>query len=266
MSDTSPYAVEATGTSIAILEALIEIGEPLGVTTLADRVGVSKSVAHNHLSTLRTHGYVIKRGRQYGPSLRALKLGKHARENLAVYRAAKRELDSLAAATGETATLFIIEEHSGVPAYVTNPEDGWSPPFLEGERMPLHVNAPGKALLASLSGEQLEAVLDATDRVMFTNATITDLDELTAQLRQIRDDGISFCKEEHSEGIVGVAAPIPSSNGTRTAAAGVCGPMDRLNGRYLEEDIVGQVLSATKAVHATLSELSHPTRSLSLAR
>lgn len=253
MTDTPRYAVEATGTSIAILETLVESEGPLGVTALAERVGVSKSVAHNHLSTLRAHGYVIKSEGAYEPALRMLELGDRTRSNSAVYRAARPELDNLAAATGETTTLFVKEETRGVPIYVAEAEEGWSPPYREGERTPLHVNAPGKALMASLSEAQVDEILDAASLDAPTSSTVTDPDELRTQLRRIRDDDLAFCREEQYSGIVGVAAPIPSIGGNRIAAVGVCGPADRLKGRYLEEDIVGQVLSASKAVHVALT-------------
>lgn len=253
MTDTPDYAVEATETSLALLERLVDAGEALGVTELADSVGVSKSVAHNHLATLRAAGYVCKTSSQYEASLRTLDLGVRTRDDIGVYRTAKEKLDNLAAATGETTTLFVLEETAGVPAYIVESDDGWSAPFNEGQRLPLHVNAPGKAILSSLPSERVDAVLDATELTGPTDATITDPDELRTKLHRIRDDGIAFCRGEQYEGIVGVAAPLPTFSGGRIAALGVCGPVDRLNGRYLEEDITGQVLSTAKSVQVDLT-------------
>ncbi|WP_336338363.1 IclR family transcriptional regulator [Haloarcula brevis] len=253
MADEPRYAVEATQTSVAILEALVDAAGPVGVTALSDTVGVSKSVAHNHLSTLRAAGYVVKRGEKYEPSLRPLALGERTREGLSFYQAAKEQLDNLAAATGETATLLVLEETAGVPVSIAEPEDGWSVPFRTGERLPLHVNAPGKALLASLPSDRVDAILSETDLVAPTSATIVDPDELTAELRRVRDDGIAFCRGEQYEGIIGVAAPLSEVGGDRVAALGVCGPVERLNGRYLREDITGQVLSTTKSIQVDLT-------------
>lgn len=253
MTETPAYAVEATGTSLAILETLVDAEEPLGVTGLSEQVGVAKSVAHNHLSTLRAHGYVLKRDGRYEPTLRTLSLGNHTRAEIDVYDEAKPKVDNLADATGETTMLFVLEEDQGVPAYVTGNPDGWSPTFREGERMPLHINAPGKSMLASLPEERADAILDGGDLAAPTDKTITETATLRSQLARIRDDGISFCKEEQYSGIVGVAAPIPTTTGSRTAAIGVCGPAERLSGRYLEEDVTGQVLRTTKSVQVALT-------------
>lgn len=73
------------------------------------------------------------------------------------------------------------------------------------------------------------------------------------ELRRVHDDGIAFCRGERFEGIVGLAAPIPSTDGYRTTALGVSGPVDRLNGRYLGEDVTGQVLSTTKSLQVALT-------------
>lgn len=72
--------------------------------------------------------------------------------------------------------------------------------------------------------------------------------------RRVRDDDIAFCRGEQFEGIVGIAAPIPSTDGYRAAALGVSGPVDRLNGRCLEEDVTGQVFSTTKSFRVALTE------------
>lgn len=253
MSDTPQYAVEATGTSLAILEALVEAPGPMGVTTLSEHVDVAKSVVHNHLSTLRAHGYVVKNGGRYEPSLRILSLGERVRSSLPIYRGAREAVDNLAAATGETTTLFIREEKRAVPVYITEGNTDWTPPFRAGDRIPLHVNASGKCLMASLPDDELERLLEEGEREAFTDATITDPSKLSAELRRVRDDGVAFCRGEQYEGIVGVAAPIPSTAGCRPAALSVSGPVDRLNGRYLEEDVTGQVLSTTKSIQVALT-------------
>lgn len=253
MSDENPYTVEATETSLTVLETLVESEGSMGVTALADHIGVSKSAIHNHLSTLGTAGYVIKREDQYAASLRPLNLGVRTRSGIGVYRAAKKKLDNLAAATGETAALFVLEEDSGVPAYIVETADGWSPPFNEGGRLPLHVNAPGKSILASLPSSRSEEILRTTELTAPTDAVMTDPGELRDELRRISDDGIAFSRGEQFEGVVGVAAPLPDGSEDRAAALGIWGSVERLTGRYLEEDIMGQVLSTAKSVRIDLT-------------
>lgn len=253
MTEDSRYTVDATETSLTILEAVVDAPESMGVTALAEEVGVSKSMVHNHLSTLRVLGYVVKCDATYEPSLRTLALGNRTRGRLPIYRIAQRKVDNLAEASGGTAVLFVLEANRGVPAYVVEASDGWSSPFREGERYPLHAIAPGKAILSSLSGDRVDDILSEVGLSASTEQTVTDPDELRSNLGQIRTDGIAFSREEHEDGVVGVAAPVPDVAGVRTAAVGVCGPAERLSGRHLEEDVPGQVLSSAKSIQVELA-------------
>jgi DNA-binding IclR family transcriptional regulator len=120
--------------------------------------------------------------------------------------------------------------------------------------LPLHATSTGKCLAASLPDERLDELLADTTPEPFTEATITDSSALRTELQRVRDDGFAFCRGEHTEGVVGVAAPIPETDASRTAALGVCGPARSLSGRYLKEDITGQVLSTTKTIQVDLPD------------
>lgn len=251
--NTTEYTVEATQTSLTLFEALVDAEAPCGVTELAESVGVSKSVVHNHLSTLRSMGYVTKQGQEYVPSLRALNVGDRIRERSSIYRQARSHVDGLANASGEVASLFILEERYGVPVHIGHARDT-NPPYRLGERVPLHVSAPGKAILASLPDDEIASLLDGRRLDAATADTVTDPDELRHELRRIQDDGVAFCREEHLEGYVGVAAPIDVEGQPRPAALGVVGPKDRLTGRYLEEDVTGQVIRTARSIQVELTE------------
>lgn len=253
MAEDTSYTVGATRTSVELLELLVDADEPCGVTRLSHETGRSKSVVHNHLSTLRDLGLAVKRGRRYGASLGLLALGERVRSRMTSYTVGREHVENLAHATGEVATLFVEEEGRGVPLFVADGASDWTYTPVVGERIPLHVTAPGKAILATMDEERVAGIVDRYGLTAATESTITDPDVLTDQLRRIRDDGVSFCREEQFVDIVGVAAPIRAETTPQPLALGVVGPMDRLSGRYLEEDVTGQVLSTANAVQVELA-------------
>jgi DNA-binding IclR family transcriptional regulator len=254
MGGRDSKTVNATVNSFTILESLIDADDPLGVTELADAVGLSKGVVHNHLSTLSELGYVRKQERKYRPSLGLLTLGERTRENLRLYNVARAHVDNLAQATGEVTTLFVEEEGVGICVYLAHGTQQWQPDYVCGQRIPLHVNAPGKAILSSLDRERVDSILEDGGLTRLTNETLTIGDSLRSELRNIRVNGVAFCREEQFEGIVGVAAPVSLDSRGPAAAVGVCGPIDRLTGRYLEEDITGQVISTAKSIQVGLTQ------------
>jgi len=66
------------------------------LTELAEHVGTTKSTAHNHLSTLRQRGYVVKLEDEYHLGYRFLEIGEETRYRTPLYEFARPELESLA--------------------------------------------------------------------------------------------------------------------------------------------------------------------------
>jgi len=77
--------VETSARTFAIVEQLSGV-DRLGVSALADELGMSKGIVHNHLSTLRELGYVRKVADGYQLSPRLLSVGLRARSNAPLYR------------------------------------------------------------------------------------------------------------------------------------------------------------------------------------
>lgn len=80
--------VETSARTFAIIERMAG-AEPLGVSTLADDLEISKGIVHNHLSTLRELGYVNKMDDGYELSPKFLRIGIETRSTAGLYRFAK---------------------------------------------------------------------------------------------------------------------------------------------------------------------------------
>lgn len=254
MTSQGPKTVEATENSFEILEMLVEADRPMGVTELSNAVELSKGVVYNHLGTLSELGYVQKENRRYCSSLRLLWLGERTRLNLDVYRIARPHIDNLATTTDEVATLFIEEDGLGICTYMAAGTNTWSPDYLCGDAIPLHVTAPGKAILAALSAERIDEIISQHGLSSVTNHSISNRQSLETELGSIRENEVAFSREEQFAGIVGVGISFGLDERAPVAAIGVCGPLDRLSGRHLQEDIIGQVISTAKSIQVELTK------------
>lgn len=85
----------------------------MGVTELADTLGMSKSIVHKHLRTLKERGYVIANGDKYGLGLRFFQLGGRTRKKMNLCQVAKEKIDKLAVETNSV-TNFAVKEGGGV--------------------------------------------------------------------------------------------------------------------------------------------------------
>jgi DNA-binding IclR family transcriptional regulator len=254
MGENTTKRVQATINSFQILAELLDAERPMGVTELSDAVGLSKGVVYTHLATLSDLGYVKKQEQQYLPSFGLLELGEDAREGFPVFTRVRHHVDNLARVTGEVSTLFVEENGVGVCVYTAMGTEPWMPDYSCGSRMPLHVNAPGKAILASLSEDRVDEIIDTHGLTRMTNETVTIPETLRTELRNVRESGVSFCRGEQFTDVVGVAAAVDLNGRGPAAAIGVCGPGSRLSGRYLEEDITGQVISTAKSIQVELTQ------------
>jgi len=148
----------------------------------------------------------------------------------------------------ETADLAVL--YAGEALYV---DQYVSPHVLRivahiGARLPLHCTANGKALLAALAPEQVDAVLPHRLERLTVN-TITDRDSLHEEIQRVRLTGLSFDLEEYADGVVAVGAFVRDAIGDVVSLAAVV-PMVRY--RADSESIVAVVARTRDDAQAAL--------------
>ncbi|WP_435197415.1 IclR family transcriptional regulator [Natronomonas sp. EA1] len=247
LNDGGGRSVKAVQTSCEILEELLERGSA-GVTELSDSLGYSKATIHGHLSTLRANELVAKEGDEYRIGLRFVGYGERAKRNVQIYEVAKEEVDKLAAETGEVAQVMVEEHGRGVYLHKSEGEHSVQTAAYPGTRNYLHCTALGKAILAHLPEERVDAILDRHGQPAVTEHTITDRDELKAELEAVRDRGIAVDNEEILQGLRCIAAPLHGNDGTLYGAISVSGPTSRMKGERFEETLPEALRSAANVI------------------
>jgi DNA-binding IclR family transcriptional regulator len=92
---------------------------------------------------------------------------------------------------------------------------------IAGKVGPAYCTGVGKAMLAHLGVDALEAALSRQSFHRFTAHTLTSRAALLAELQVIRDRGYSFDNEEHEPGIICIALPILTRAGRVIGALSV---------------------------------------------
>jgi IclR family transcriptional regulator, KDG regulon repressor len=221
----------------------------LGVTELAQRLGLGKSTIHRLLATLQEEQLVEQdeaTGR-YRLGLAVFELGAAAAAPSDLHQAVLMPMSVLRVRTGETVQTAVLDGREVV--YVERLE---SPNtlrlFLEvGRRNWAHSTGTGKCLLAFLDDDRLDQVLDGWTLPARTPYTITDTAELRHQLREIRARGYAENLHESEVGVLSVAAPIRDRTSRVVAALSVAGPAQRM------EPVMGKVTQAVVEAAAMAS-------------
>ena len=123
-----------------------------------------------------------------------------------------------------------------------------------GTRIPWHVSAMGKAILARSDRELAGCVAQLGELHRYTPSTITEPQRLLAELELARQRGWAINDSERWDGVRAVAVAVASDDGPARAAIGVQGPASRLPDSRLDEIVAAMRASADRlALHLQLT-------------
>jgi IclR family transcriptional regulator, acetate operon repressor len=225
----------------------------LRLVDISQRLGLHKSTAHRLLSLLKKKGLVVvdptTQLYSLGPALVDLAWIVLRQQDLR--NVCRPYLEQLRQATNETVSLNIRMGNTRVCIEELQSDQEIKYSQAHGLTAPLHVGAPGKALLAFLPDAELDHVLATLTFTPLTPETITDQDALRVELAKTRARGYAVSVGERSPWAAAVAAPIRDRSGQTVAAVSVLGPSQRLTSRVLKELGI-QVIKVAKEISAAL--------------
>ncbi|WP_226040288.1 IclR family transcriptional regulator [Natrinema sp. DC36] len=238
---TDTRRLKSVGQSFTIIEYLRE-GEGATLSELADDLELPPSTAHIHLATLVETGYVIKDDGEYRCSFRFLDTGGQMRDRMALYQAAKPEIDDLRRDSGEHANITVEENGYSVQLYKSQSAESIDDNAELGKHLHLHSTATGKAILAQLSDAELDAIIEKRGLPAVTDSTIADRGALLEELAEIRDRGYSINRGEHFPGVCAVATSITSKPDGLIGAISISGPLSRMGSDRIEDELAPAIL------------------------
>jgi DNA-binding IclR family transcriptional regulator len=245
--------IQSVERAAAILGALGSGTPRLGVTEIAERVGLAKPTVYGLLRTLEKHDLVVQDpdSGKYSLGPGVLQLGNayldgselRARSLLWAEALAQRANEAVWVAT-LSGTRVIVLHH------VFRPDN--TVQILEvGAAIPWHACALGHAIVAQLPATASARVM-AADLVPLTGRTKTTRAALSRALAQVRKNGYAVEDQEATVGDAGVAAPIMNRHGTVAGAIGVVGPVERLLASGTRDELARAVVDSARSVSRDL--------------
>jgi DNA-binding IclR family transcriptional regulator len=224
------YRIQAIERAVSILNAFSPEDPELGVTELAERLGLHKSTVHRFMVNLDAAGLVERNPRtgRYRLGLRIFELGGLVMQQMNLWDEALPFLEGLVHDTGETGHLAVLDGGEAIYIERVEARRALRVPSAIGRGYPAHATNLGKVLLADLSRERVEAIVAERGLAAYTPHTITDLPRLEAELERIRALGYAVDNEEYDEGLRCIGAPVRDHSGHVVAALGIGGPVTRI--------------------------------------
>jgi IclR family transcriptional regulator, KDG regulon repressor len=226
--DRSDGGVRSVQVALDVLEAVAFSEEELGVTQIAERLGLTKGSVHRHLLTLVERGYLVQNPvtTRYarGPRSRLLAHYAPQADLIELASGAMRELrdrlgHSVVLSESSPRGALVLSMVAGTAAI----EIGVRP----GSELPFHSSAQGKVLLAYAPHQQRQRVL-AKQLQAQTPRTIVDTKAIEDELALVVRQGFATAPEQAMLGINAVAAPIFDDKNSIAGALALVGSIQFL--------------------------------------
>ena len=214
----------------ALLEVVASKDQFFSLQSLSEETNIPKPTLHRMLQQLESAGLLERNGdnRQYGTGVRLRKLAENLLLNDTFHGARHSVLRSLVNEVGESCNLTALSGSEVM--YLDRVETPAPLRFYlhSGSRVPVHCSASGKVFLAGMTPAQRQRLLAHAPLEAFTPKTVTNLDALEEEIKQVKRQGFALDNEEFLPGLLCVAVLVPSANGRSNLCVAVQAPVMRL--------------------------------------
>jgi DNA-binding IclR family transcriptional regulator len=241
--------VPAATKAMRVLKFLASQPDPVPLDRIMRACSLPRSTAYHLMTAMAEEGFVthLVDERRYGLGVAAFEVGSGYSRQAPLQRLARRPLAALADKVGESAHLAVL--HGRDVLYVIEERAHHKPSLVTdvGVRLPAHLTASGRAILAALPPAQVRALYPDKDSfVERTGIGPQSLSALRTILSEARQRGYAVENGEITTGFSSVAAAVLDHNDLPLAGVAVTfaadGPADR-----------GTVVEAVLATAATLT-------------
>lgn len=222
--------VPAATRALRVLRLLATRPGPVSAAIIAGELGLPRSSVYQLLEAMAEEGFVthLPEERRWGLGIAAFEIGSAYLRHDGIERRARPLLHQLTETTGATAHLGIL--HGSDTLYLLKEQPPHTPALITGVgvRLPAHLTASGRSLLARLPRAQVRALYP--DTAAFTTRTgrgPASPGDLRRVLTEEYRRGWSMEDGQVTEGFVSVAASSCDHNGHPVAAISLTVPSTR---------------------------------------
>lgn len=225
--------------AFAVLCAVAERREPVGVSDISRRTGLPKSTVHLALQTMRDLGFVEQdlESERYVLGLAASQLGAVALDQSQLLAAMAPAMQELASRSREAVSLGIQTDREVLFIKRFETSHVLRTSIREGTRMPLHASASGKCLLAGMTDDEIDRLFPSDPLPEQASRTLHTRAELMQEITAVRERGYATNRDEFLDGVSGAAVPVLLGDRT-VASLSLAGPTDRVRPEEWVEDLL----------------------------
>jgi DNA-binding IclR family transcriptional regulator len=252
--------IQSVDRAARILKLLASGPRRLGVSEIAERLGLARPTVHGLLQTLQAHGFVEqdRDSDKYQLGAGLLHLGNsyldlnelRGRSIVHAERLAQRARAAVRVGVLHGSAVVVVH-------HVFRPDDAFQ--VLEvGAQLPAHASALGKAILAYSDAALVDDLLAEPPLPKLTRRTLTTAPALRKELDGVRDRNVAKERDEAVLGEASLAAPIFDHAGHAVGAIGVVGDTDAILPRAPSRELTSAVIDAARGISRELGSPRWP--------
>lgn len=247
--------VQSLERAFAILALFRQKRPPeMTVKEIGEAVDLSKATLYRFLADLEAAGYLEYEPmtRKYKLGLMLLELGMIVRDSLDLRKKALPYMESLRSRTDENVNLGVIDNDEVI--YIERLESTGSLQFnfRVGSRFALNSSSVGKLLLAYMTEEERNAVINRLTMTRYTAHSIINKDKLLAELKVIRNRKFAISNREFHEDIAAVAVPVYNHLGEAIAGINLLAPVSRMTEEIVNSDYLPLLWEAAENISRSM--------------
>jgi IclR family transcriptional regulator, acetate operon repressor len=228
--DPRDCGVQSVDRALLIIETLAEDDEGYRLSDLAVRTGLSTSTAHRLLATLERRRFVQfdRYESKWHIGAQSFAVGATFARRRNFVAQAMPYLRKLRDLTRETANLAVVDDETIIVLTRMESREIMRSLTKVGGRVAMVASGVGKAVLATYSDEDVNAIIRRQGMPRLTEKSIVRPSELFRELQAIRRQGYAIDDEEARIGLRCVAAVVYSDCSEPLAAISVSGMTSRV--------------------------------------
>lgn len=212
--------------ALAVLECFSDEKPRMTLQEISQAISLPKTTTFRILATLVGAGYLVQLENQsYGLSHKLMTLASIAQKSLGIRDIAHPFLEALAAKTGETAEISMLDGDHRICLDAVESNSSLKSIVAPGARLPLLHGATGKVFLSGMKDAEIGRVVK-----MQAKPNEVDKARLKRSLAKIKKQGYAITQNERVRGATAIAAPVWSHHG-HVYCVTVTGPSGRFEDR-----------------------------------
>jgi IclR family pca regulon transcriptional regulator len=249
---TDPNFMTSLARGLAVIRAFSDQRRSLTIAQISHKTGIPRAAVRRCLYTLKQLGYADSDGNNFSLKPKVLTLGYSYLSSTPLTVSALPFLNQISRTLNESCSLAVLDENEVLYVARSATSRIMSVALNTGSRLPAYCTSLGRAILAHLPPDELDAYFAHVKLKAYTDRTVVSAKRIREILEDVRKDGYALVDEELEVGLRSIAVPVRGASGQVIAALNVGAQAMRVSSRQMKNEFLPVLLRGAQEMAVLL--------------